>query len=84
MPSEAPRPAAANAQTTPEQEAVIAAVVRFSVGYSAWIWEKKCQALTADQRREFDEVAEVAPHVVESVRVWPAVSSAESLLLIVW
>jgi hypothetical protein len=49
-------PAAANAQTSPEQEAVIAAVVRFSVGYGAWIWEKKCQALTADQRREFDEV----------------------------
>ena len=49
-------PAAAQAQTTPEQDAVIAAAVRYSVGYSVWIWEKKCQTLPVDQRRQFEEI----------------------------
>jgi len=47
---------ASDAQTTKEQDAVIAAAVRYSIGYGVWTWEKKCQALPADVRREFDEV----------------------------
>lgn len=43
-------------KTTPEQDAVIAAAVRYSVAYGVWIWEKKCQALPADVRKEFDTV----------------------------
>ena len=58
-------PAAALAQTpeaqpaskvTPEQDAVIAAAVRYSIGYGVWIWEKKCNSLPAADRKVFDEV----------------------------
>ena len=52
-------PAATLAQTpepqteskvTPEQDAVIAAAVRYSIGYGVWIWEKKCNSLPAADR----------------------------------
>lgn len=48
---------AADEAATPEQSAAIGAAVKFSVAYSVWLWEKRCNSLGPAERAEFDAVA---------------------------
>lgn len=47
--------ASATSQTDPGKT-VFAAAASFSVGYGAWLWEKRCQTLTAELRKDYDTV----------------------------